>query len=213
MRARVKQTNRAGIVLFWIAIIWAAAWGVIGGFSASSAMNSITPAELEQSIWKVTGPLMMTYGLSPALGAFLAGIGAMIYSGAKRSTVWRFGLGVFLCLAIAMVGMQSGWYFPPLFGIGGALIILFFTGILWFWAKERMALQGAQAVSTDYRLAGYVFLMMATWFTCGIGSQPFLDALEGMGPTNPIHIMLLLTLGWLFLFLSHYQSRQQRGLA
>lgn len=211
MRTQVEQPNKVGIGLLWIAIIWAALWGVIGGFFASSAMNSITPAELDQSIWNVTGPLMMTYGLSPALGAFLAGIGAMIYAGANRSTIWVFGIGIFLCLAIAMVGMQSGWYYPPLFGIGGALIILFFTGILLFWAKERMTLQGAQARAADYKLAGYVFLMMATWFTCGIGSQPFLDALEGMGPTNPIHIMFLLVLGWLFLFLSHYTSRQEKG--
>jgi hypothetical protein len=211
MRISIEKSNKVGIGLFWIAIIWAALWGVIGGFFASSAMNSITPADLDQSIWNVTGPLMMTYGLSPALGAFLAGIGAMIYAGANRSTVWGFGIGIFLCLAIAMVGMQSGWYYPPLFGIGGALIILFFTGILLFWAKERMKLQSAQAAAADYKLAGYVFLMMATWFTCGIGSQPFLDALEGMGPTNPIHIMFLLVLGWLFLFLSHYTSRQQQG--
>ena len=79
MRASAEKPNRVGYVLLWIAFIWAILWGVIGGFIASSVMNSITPAELSENIWNVTGPLMLTYGLSPALGAFVAGIGAMIY--------------------------------------------------------------------------------------------------------------------------------------
>jgi hypothetical protein len=84
-------------------------------------------------------------------------------------------------------------------------------GILWLWAKERMALKGSSTAAADFKLVGYVFLLMAAWFTCGIGSQPFLEALEGQDPMNPIHIMTLLVLGWLFLFLSHYKSRQQQG--
>ena len=209
MRATVEQSNRVGYVLLWIAFIWAILWGVIGGFWASSVMNSITPAELSQSIWNLTGPVMLIYGLSPALGAFVAGIGALIYSGAKGSTVWKFGIGVFLALVVALVAMQT-WYFPVLFGIGGALIMLSYLGILLLWARERRTLKGVSTAAADLRLAGYVFLLMATWFTCGIGSQPFLDALEGQGPQNPTHIMILLTLGWLCLFLSHYQSRRQQ---
>jgi hypothetical protein len=96
-----------------------------------------------------------------------------------------------------------------LFGIGGTLILLFFIGILWLWAKERKALKDAPTTAADLKLIGYVFMLIAAWFICGIASQPFLKALEGETPSTPIHVMIFLVLGWLFLFLSHYKSRQQ----
>jgi len=49
------------------------------------------------------------------------------------------------------------------------------------------------------------------WFICGIAGQPFLKAFEAEAPTTPIHVMIFLVLGWLFLFLSHYKSRKQQG--
>ena len=65
----------------------------------------------------------------PQGGGVLAGIGILLYSGAKGSTVWKDGIGIFMTLIIAMVVMTLG-HFPPLFGIGGTLILLSFTGIL-----------------------------------------------------------------------------------
>ena len=147
----------------------------------------------------MTGPLMLTYGISPALGAFVATLGALIYSQAKASTIWKVSLVIFMVFAVAMVSMQV-WYFPLFFGIGGAFILISYLGVLWFWANERKSLQGLQSAAADYRLVGYTFMLMATWFTCGIGSQPFLDALEGQDPMNPIAIMIFLALGWIFLF-------------
>ncbi|MFC1871413.1 hypothetical protein ACFLYF_03325 [Chloroflexota bacterium] len=199
--------QKVGLVLFWIGGIWAILWGVIGGISASSVMHSLTPAELNQSIWALEGTVFLLYGFSPALGGFVAGIGALLYTGAKGSTVWKFGIGIFIVFVIAMVLTQLR-YLPPLFGVGGTLILLFFFGILWLWAKERMALKGSSTAAADYKLVGYVFMLMAAWFTCGIGSQPFFESLEGLDPMNPIHIMTFLVLGWLFLFLSHYKSRK-----
>ncbi|MFC1971298.1 hypothetical protein ACFLV0_05180 [Chloroflexota bacterium] len=75
----------------------------------------------------------------------------------------------------------------------------------------KIALKGSSTAAADFKLVGYVLMLMAAWFTCGIGSQPFFEALEGLDPMNPIHIMIFLVLGWLFLFLSHYKSRKQQG--
>jgi hypothetical protein len=105
---------------------------------------------------------------------------------------------------MAMVNFLG--HFPPLFGIGGTLILLFFIGIVWLWAKERMALQGSATTAADLKLVGYVFLLMAAWFVCGIASLPFLKSFEGDFP-SPAHVIVLFVLGWLFLFLGHYQSR------
>jgi hypothetical protein len=106
-------------------------------------------------------------------------------------------------MAIVFLG-----HIPLLFGIGGTLILLFFIGILWLWSKERMALKDS-STAADLKLVGYVFMLLAAWFICGMASLPFLKALEGEAPSTPIHVMIFLVLGWLFLFLGHYKSRQQ----
>jgi predicted membrane channel-forming protein YqfA (hemolysin III family) len=72
-----------------------------------------------------------------------------------------------------------------------------------------MALKGASTTAADFKLVGYVFMLIAAWFTCGIASIPFLKALEGETPSTPLHVMIFLVLGWLFLFLGHYKSRRQ----
>jgi len=100
---------------------------------------------------------------------------------------------------------------PPLFGVGGTLILLFFIGILWLWAKERMALKNSPTIAADLKLVGYVFMLIAAWFICGIAGEPFLKALEEIAPSNPIPAMIFLVLGWLFLFLSHFKSHTQQG--
>jgi len=199
--------QKVGLVLFWIGVIWAIGWGVIGSIFCSSAMNSLTMDELNQTMWALGGPLMMLWALGVPLGALVAGIGLLLYSGAKGSTVWKFGIGILLAVIIGMALGALG-HFPPLFGIGGTLILLFFIGILWLWAKERMALKGSSTTAADLKLVGYVFMLIAAWFVCGIASQPFLKAFADQVPTSPIHVMIFLVLGWLFLFLSHYKSAQ-----
>ena len=198
--------QKVGLVIFWVGVSWAILWGVIGSISVSSAVRSLTMAELNQTVWALGGPLMMLWGLGVPLGAIVAGIGLLLYSGAKGSTVWKFGIGVFVGLVIAMLVTQLG-YFPPLFGVGGTLILLFFIGILWLWAKERMALKGSSTTGADLKLVGYVFMLIAAWYICGIASEPFLKAFEGQAPTSPMHVIVFLVLGWLFLFLGHYKSR------
>ena len=204
--------QKVGLILFWAAVIWAILWGVIGSVFCNSAMNSMTMEELNESMWAMTGPMMLLWGIGGVpLGAIVAGIGVMLYSGVKGSTVWKFVIGYFFLLgpiiAIAM-GPLVG-HIPLLFGIGGTLILLFFIGILWLWAKERMALTETSTAAADLKLVGYVFMLIAAWFICGIASQPFLKALEGEATMTPVHVMIFLVLGWLFLFLGHRKSLKQ----
>jgi len=202
--------QKIGLILFWIGVTWAFVGGVVGGVSASSVMNSLTMAELNQTVWAMDGVLFPLYGLSPILGALIAGIGILLHSDAKGLTVWVFGIGVVLAVVLAVMITEMG-YFPPLFGIGGALILLFFFGIFWIWAKERLAL-GGSSTAIDLKLVGYTFMLIATWFTCGIGSQPFLKSFDTEDPGNPMTTMIFFVLGWLFLFLGQYVSRRQQGL-
>jgi hypothetical protein len=200
--------QKVGLVLFWIAVIWAFLWGVLGSVFVDSTFKNLTMDEVNQTMWAVTGPWNLLWAFGVPLGALIAGIGVLLYSGAKGSTVWKYGIGIVLAV---FIGMASGFlgHIPPLFGIGGTLILLLFIGILWLWAKERMVLKDSSTTAADLKMVGYVFMLIAAWFICGIASQTFLKAFEGEAPGTPIHVMIFLVLGWFFLFLSHYKARQQ----
>lgn len=201
--------QKMGMILFWIAVIWAIGWGVIGSVFVDSAFRNMSMDELDQTMWATEGTWTMIWGLfGVPIAAIVAIAGIFLYAGAKASTVLKYGIGVFLGLFVAMAAGYLG-HIPLLFGIGGTLILLFFIGILKFWAKERIALEGASTAAADLKLAGYVFMLIAAWFTCGIASQPFLKALDEQSPSSPIHVIILLVLGWLFLFLGHSKSSKQ----
>ena len=200
--------QKVGLALFWIAVIWAISWGVIGSIFVCEAIRDLSMDELSQTMWAVTGPWFLTWGIfGVPVAALVAFIGALLQSGAKGSTVWKYGTGGFLALAFSMsIGFIG--HIPPVFGFGGALILLFFIGILRLWTKERLALKDASAAA-DLKLAGYVFFLIAAWFTCGIAGLPFLKAFEGEASGTPLHVMVLFVLGWLFLFLGHYKASKQ----
>lgn len=200
--------QKVGLVLFWIGVIWAILWGVLASVFVGSALRDLTMDEFNQTMWATTGPWYLLWAFSPLLGAIVAGIGILLRSDAKGSTVWKFGIVIVLGFSLSMASGFLG-HVPPLFGIGGTLILLFFFGILWFWAKERIALKDSFKTAADFKLVGYVFLLMAAWFTCGQTSMPFLKAFKAVAQPSPIYIMVLWLLGWLFLFLSHYKSRKQ----
>ncbi|MFC1958348.1 hypothetical protein ACFLV6_00275 [Chloroflexota bacterium] len=198
--------QKVGLILSWLGFIYAILWGVIGSISATSTMNSLTGAEFGQTIWG-TGPLMiilLAFGVP--LGTLVAGIGLLLYSGAKGSTVWKFGIGILLVLIVGIGTVGRLGHFPPLFGIGGTLILLLFIGNLWLWTKERIALKGLSTTAADFTLVGYVFMLTAVWFVCSTAARPFFTAFEGP-PGSPVHVIVFFVLGWLFLFLGHYKSR------
>ncbi len=200
--------QKVGLVLFCVAGIWAIIWGLVVSLSVTNAMH-LTIDEVSQTMWALDSPLFPVWGLlGVPLGALVAGIGILLYSGA---TAWKYGLVIFIGIVLGVAGMNMA-HIAPLFGIGGSFILLSFLGILWFWAKERRELSGTSATVTDLRMAGYVFMVIGAWFSCGKLSEPFLEALEGMDPTTPLHIMIFFVLGWVCFFLSHYKARTQEAV-
>jgi len=202
--------QKVGLVVFWISVIWMIAWLVIAKGIFGPLAYSLTTEEINQTIWAFTGPLNILSGVSPLFGALIAGIGISLYAGVNGSTVWKVGIGLFIGLTIALVATAFNFYSAPVFGIGGSLILLSFIGILWLWAKERMALKESHVIAVDFRLVGYVFMLMAAWILCGKAAQGFVKGLEGLPTTSMMNILILLATGWVFLFLSHYKSRQQQ---
>jgi hypothetical protein len=202
--------RKAGLLLFWSAVIWTFFWGILASIQQNELYGHVlTFDEFEQTIWATTGPLMNTWGNAVPTGVLLAGIGLLLYSGVRRATVWIFGVGVVLGTAISLLIGGLG-HFPPLYAVGASLILLSFFGLLWLWAKERRDLAGQSAVAADLKLVGYLFMLMAVWYTCGIAGPQWIKALADQPPfMEPISVMILFALGWLFLFLGQYKSRQQ----
>ena len=202
--------QKTGIVIFLFGVIWSLVWGLIISISCTTAINSMTLEQLNESVWSPTGPLMILWGIGGVpLGTVIAGIGLLLYTNAKGLTTLFFTLGILFAIIVAMFSGTLELY-PSLFGIGGTIILLSFFGILWFWAKSRKDMKGQAAKAANLRLVGYIFILNATWFTCGIGGQLVGKSFEGIDNTPPLHIMIFFVLGWLFLFSSHYQVRKEK---
>jgi hypothetical protein len=201
-------------VVFWIGVIWTFFWAILASiYQADQYLRVLTFEELSDTVWTTTGPLMTFWGFAPTLGAVVAGIGVLIRAGARGPTVWKFGIGITTAVILSFV-IGSFGHFPPLYGIGGTLILLLFFGTLWLWIEERKALQGQSTTPADLRLVGYVFMLIATWYTCGIASPSWYKAFANQTPMmEPISVMIFFVLGWLFLFLSHYRSRPRQTTA
>ena len=201
--------RKIGLAVFWVSVIWMIAWIIIPKVMFGPLLDTLTTEEINQTIWAFTGPLNMISGISPLFAVFTAGIGVLLYAGADGSSVWKIGTGLLIILVLALTVTAVNFYSAPVFGIGGALILLFFVGVLWLLAKERMALAGASTTAVDLKLTGYVCMFMAAWFLCGKAAQGFLKGLEGLPTTSIMNVLILLSLGWGSLFLSDFKSRQQ----
>ncbi len=203
--------QKIGLVLFWISVIWTFAWGILGSICQVEFFGHVLSfEEFNQTAWNVGGPLMMIWGFATPLGVLVAGIGILLYSNAKGSTAWKYTIGIILGIFLSFLIGSLG-HIPILFAIGATLILLFFFRILWLWAEERTTLKGKLATAADLKLAGYVFMMIGMWYTCGIAGVQWINAFAGkLTMMEPIIIMIFFVLGWLFLLLSHYNSRQQK---
>lgn len=115
--------------------------------------------------------------------------------------------------AVLLVDILVKWqvlprpgHVPGVFGVGGGLIVAAFLGILWLWARRRATLEGAAQAAANLQLTGYAFLVIAMWYLCGDLSRPYQKALLDLPRSSPVSTIFYLVLGWLFLFLSHYQA-------
>lgn len=206
------RNKTIGLGLFWIAVVYMILVGFIASFAVRSTYRLNTFDEVSETIWAVTSPLFGLWATAIPIGAILAGVGLLIYMGAKKSHIWLFGIGIFVVL---LVDIMSMWEILPepghysiVFGIGGGLITIFFLVILWYWAKRYATLRDQVKTAAELQLTGYVFLFIAMWYLCGDLSRPFQRALADLPLASPVSTIVYLALGWLFLLLSHYKSAQ-----
>jgi MFS family permease len=213
------KRKRLGLGLFWLgaAYIFGASW--LAMWWVAPVWRN-TPAEpFEGTIWAFGGPIFMAIALSVPVGLLLIVIGILLYAGAKPSRVTVFAIGATL-VALSMLFVPTLGYYPVFFGLSGGLILLLFLAVLWYWARNRRALDAASRTSSDLQMASYVFFFVAASMLCTTLGNPFsglyfpdkvlrVDAL-------PWHysfgtkIVVYFVLGFLFNLLSQYLSHQNR---
>jgi hypothetical protein len=198
-----KQT--LALSLFWVGLLIAVAFAGIGTYSLMHYLRTLTMEELNATIWADGGPLFILWALSVTLGSLLAGIGAFVYVKTKPAFSWLTAIGV-LGATFAMVMVWSRVYNSTLFGIGGALILIFFFSTVWIWMKKYAALDIQEKIAGSFKLIGYLFWINASWFLCGETAKMHLKVFEGSSPPSPIEIMVFLVLGWLFMLVGEYKA-------
>lgn len=204
------RTRKIGLVVFWIGAAYMIGMGLVASFWAKAAYRYLSFEQLNETTWAYGGPMLGMWASAIPMGAILAGVGMLLYVRSKGSRIWLFGIGVF---AVLLVDILMKWrvlptpaHFPPLFGVGGGLIVAFFLAILWLWAKKRATLEGVAKTAADLQLVGYVFLFTAMWYLCGDLSRPYQRALLDLPLGSPAMTIVYLVLGWLFLLLGHYRA-------
>jgi hypothetical protein len=201
-----NQNSNVGLVLFWVGAVYIVVVAGLGGWGEPPLI-----ARLSEALNLGLIPFFL-WAFSVPLGAILVGIGVLIQTKTKPSRIIFFAVGLFLAVFfvdILVRGflMSTDAHFPPLFGLAGAMTLLLFLALTWFWAIRRRTLTDAEKPAADLQLVGFVFFMMATWFLCAAFSTQFSEDLTRFTPRSPVNVLIYLVLGWLFLFLSQYKAR------
>lgn len=158
----------------------------------------------------------LLWAYSFRVGMLLAVIGGALYSGMGKAGLWLLSASGIAYLATCYLPFVE--YSPGYYGILGTGILVLFLSLVLDWAHRRSTLLGAAKIASDLRMAGYFFLVMATWSLCGIfgivtyALQPQVMLARGMQPAAVMltsHVMAELTLGWFILYLASRKERME----
>ena len=90
-------------------------------------------------------------------------------------------------LGLAILWEPSG-YVPQLFGIGGAIILVSYFGILWLWTRTYQAYEGIARTGKHVQLLGYSFLVITGCLLCLYFGYPAELALADLPIPNSLSI-------------------------
>jgi hypothetical protein len=191
--------NRSGAVIFATGLALAVIMGLVVSLDPGLVCQ-LDSENLPTTVFSYPALCFIFWAFSVPIGLMIAATGILIRAGADKKTVWKFGLGMvgsYLFISFANGPMP---HVPILFGIAGALILIFYFLILWKNA--------ARFKENVYKLAGYTFLVTGFWFTCGLGSRQYQPAL-GAGE-SPIDIATYFVLAMLFFWLGEKRVSDAR---
>jgi hypothetical protein len=210
-----KTSRTVGWVLFVIGALYMVGLGWLYSWWVVPATREAGPAYIQDLVGFV-------WALAVPLGSVLVLLGAALLAQVERRLFGALVIGGFIFAAWRVFGTTSRML-PPLFGIGGGLITLFFLGLLWSWVRSRPTLSGPEKTGSDLRAIGYLFFVVAAWDLCGLlGIPTFLlrpeQAQEFAIPASfaismASTILVLLVLGWAFMFFGQWIAVRARSEA
>ena len=212
------KAQKTGLIIFLIGAVYIIGMGSVATWWVHNTYSILSPAKISETVWASGSALFILWSLSIPVGSILAAIGIILYAQIKGSRMWLFIIGaIIVSLWLYFWKMLNIQLYPPMFGVLGGLITVFFLAILWYWAKKRPMLEGPAKTASDFQLISYVFFLHAAWGVCGLLDVPyFLFRPDEMLPSFPLPnalsmgalVIISLALGWLFAFLSQYKTRQ-----
>ena len=192
--------SKSGAVVFGMGLSLAVIMGLIVSLDPGLVCR-LDADNLPTTLFSYPALCFVFWAFSVPIGFMIAATGILIQAGADKKTTWTFSLGAlgtYLFISFANGPMP---HVPVLFGIGGALILIFYFLILWKHAGKFK--------ENAYKLAGYTALVTGLWFTCGLGSRQYQPAL-GAGE-SPIDITTYFVLAMLFFWLGERREAAPRG--
>lgn len=201
-KGKMKMNKeKVGFILFVFGVVYLLVMSGGGGWFIKSS-----PAQILETTNMIDIAAYFFWAFSAALASIIAGVGMLLYIRSKGSHIVLYAIGVFLAFFFLGFLLHAPGltvpHYPPFYGLGGGLILIFFLAILWLWGKQSKTLEGPVKTAAEYQLVSYVFFLLATWYLCGTFSALF----KWTQIRSPIDIMIFLVLGWLFLFLSHFKQ-------
>jgi hypothetical protein len=179
---------------------------VLNAALAQAGIHSIKDMIMNLSVYLI---IYLLWVYSFKLGMLLVILGAALKAGMGNRELWIFISGGVIYLVTCYLPFIG--YSPPFYGILGTMILVLFLFIAWHWMKRRPSLARSAQIGSDLRMIGYYFLVMATWTLCGIfgivtyALKPEIMIERGLQSTTIMltsHVIIELSLGWLFIFLS-----------
>jgi hypothetical protein len=204
------RPSMSGIFLVALGLLFIFAVGLVGGWNLNTPPHTYQPS-LAGLGWSMSVPL----------GILLAVLGsARLAHGEPRLIGFIATATLAVCVWSAVRGIATWPNAQPaslLFGVGGALMVLFFLGALWHWARARVRMSARKRAVADLRLFGLAFMLIAAWEVCGLFGSPVYLLRPALATTSPLAdyavpvattAMVYLTLGFgLTLAASHMEAR------
>ena len=193
--------QKRAITLFWLGIaVVFVAQGL--NWIQSPIYRLQTAEELRGTAHAISGPLfwVRTLGWN---GLAFSLIGVLLYTTKSGSKLWLLGTLPMSALGLAILWEPSG-YVPQLFGIGGAIILVSYFGILWFWTRTYQTYEGIARTGKLVQIMGYSFLVITGCLLCLYFGYPAQLAIADLPIPNSLSINMTLSLGMLLIVSGQY---------
>lgn len=199
-----------GGILFWLGVVGVIAMQALTWWQ-TPMQRTHTAAELTGTAYAVWGMLfwIRTVGEN---GLSFALIGVLVSTSEKGSYTWLLGLLPAAGLSTAMLWAPTR-YVPELFGIGGAVILISYFGMLWIWTRSHHGYVGAARTGGHIKLVGYSFLVSTGLLLCLYFGSPDILALADLQVPSKESILVTLSMAMLILLAGEYVASRGSKVA